>query len=281
MKPLAWGDLISGSEEKLGICFMSGRSSLLKKRKAPAARLYKPGDFLDPEHLLILDPGTLSAVCRKSRTDSAGSLQRLHDRRISFIAISDACMPPQEWIAWSEDPGFLLCVSRHDQYLLKSRLIGLLKEKVEETQIIHANLVVVDGKGILLIGEAGSGKTRCALALIRKGYGWVADDTVILKKDSSATIWGSAHPKTKGLLHLRGRGIVRISECFREVSVKDEAAIRLIVELTAFGETDQKTEPVQDTRNIMGVSIRHIKLQREAHAELIASRILELVHSHR
>jgi hypothetical protein len=46
--------------------------------------------------------------------------------------------------------------------------------------LIHAFATVKDGKALLLVGESGSGKTTTGLTLCRLGWGYLANDVVIL-----------------------------------------------------------------------------------------------------
>jgi len=46
---------------------------------------------------------------------------------------------------------------------------------------LHCSTVEKNGKGILLPGFSGSGKTTSCIALVRKGYGFLSDDRPILK----------------------------------------------------------------------------------------------------
>lgn len=51
--------------------------------------------------------------------------------------------------------------------------------------LMHAAGVAVDGRGIMLIGEGGRGKTTTALAAVQRGFNYLGDDLCILRPDSS------------------------------------------------------------------------------------------------
>ena len=72
---------------------------------------------------------------------------------------------------------------------------------------IHASCVAIGGRGVLLLGKSGVGKSDLALRLIAEGARLVADDRTIL-----FAIRGALHAKApetiKGLLEIRGVGIV-------------------------------------------------------------------------
>ena len=53
---------------------------------------------------------------------------------------------------------------------------------------LHASAVSLDGKGILIIGVSGSGKSKLALALINSGAILVSDDQVILNNHENEII---------------------------------------------------------------------------------------------
>jgi hypothetical protein len=46
--------------------------------------------------------------------------------------------------------------------------------------MVHAAGLSVAGKGLLVAGQSGAGKTTLAIALVRAGFGFLADDTVFL-----------------------------------------------------------------------------------------------------
>jgi hypothetical protein len=49
--------------------------------------------------------------------------------------------------------------------------------------MLHAAGLAVAGKGLLVAGQSGAGKTTLALALLRAGFDFLADDTVFLSRE--------------------------------------------------------------------------------------------------
>jgi hypothetical protein len=58
-------------------------------------------------------------------------------------------------------------------------------------EVFHAAAVVIDGRAVLLTGPSGAGKSSLALALRRRGAGFLADDVVAVGRRGEETI---AHP---------------------------------------------------------------------------------------
>ncbi|MDA0339107.1 MAG: HPr kinase/phosphatase C-terminal domain-containing protein [Proteobacteria bacterium] len=91
------------------------------------------------------------------------------------------------------------------------------------TATIHATCVAIDGKGVLLRGPSGSGKSDLALRLIDGGAILVADDYVVLTESGEQLLAGWPE-STRGLLEVRGVGLVR-------VPCQDIVPVSLIVDL--------------------------------------------------
>lgn len=53
---------------------------------------------------------------------------------------------------------------------------------------LHAGAVERDGHGCLIIGSSGSGKSSMAIHLVRRGWGYVADDSVALSRSSGGSL---------------------------------------------------------------------------------------------
>jgi len=92
-------------------------------------------------------------------------------------------------------------------------------------ETLHASIVAIDGRAVLISGPSGSGKSDLALRMLDRGFTLVSDDQTIIKKDG-ARLLASAPPTIAGKLEIRGLGIV-------EVERVDNIPIVLIVELTS------------------------------------------------
>ena len=84
----------------------------------------------------------------------------------------------------------------------------------------HATCVAIGGRGVLIAGPSGSGKSDLALRLIREDAKLVADDRTALSV-SGGRLMASAPAPLRGLLEVRGLGVVRLypSECAGETEV--------------------------------------------------------------
>lgn len=100
-----------------------------------------------------------------------------------------------------------------------------------ETQV-HGVFLDVYGKGVLIKGKSGIGKSEVALELIKKGHYLVADDMVILKNTDTNVLIGEAPELLQNKMEIRGIGIVDIQKMFGVTSVLVEAKLDLIINLT-------------------------------------------------
>lgn len=100
---------------------------------------------------------------------------------------------------------------------------------------VHATSVAIGDTGLLLRGPSGSGKSDLALRLIDGGARLVGDDQIELRR-VGATLWLAAPPSLKGLIEVRGLGIVRIDAC-------DGARLGLVVDLVPEAMVERLPEP--------------------------------------
>jgi serine kinase of HPr protein (carbohydrate metabolism regulator) len=98
---------------------------------------------------------------------------------------------------------------------------------------IHGNLIVIQNTGILITGNPGSGKSDLSLKLIRRGHQFVADDLVqITLNDSLNTLIGHQVKTPEFPMHLRDEGFIDVGKTYGLQSVRNQAAIHLVVHLT-------------------------------------------------
>ena len=114
-----------------------------------------------------------------------------------------------------------------------------LQQSIIDHVLIHATCVAINGKGILLLGKSGSGKSDLALRLCdQNGHGiasvakmasLVADDQVILRLMESK-VMASAPASIAGKLEIRGLGIV-LMPYLSEVQIKLIACLSNLINI--------------------------------------------------
>ncbi|WP_195759487.1 HPr kinase/phosphorylase [Spiribacter sp. 2438] len=95
---------------------------------------------------------------------------------------------------------------------------------------ITGTLVSIQGRGVLLRGAAGSGKSDTALQLIERGHPLVADDAVDLQR-LDGRLTACAPVLGRGLLFIRGIGVVDVATRYGQTAVLASAPLDLLVDL--------------------------------------------------
>lgn len=93
---------------------------------------------------------------------------------------------------------------------------------------IHASCVAIDGRGVLLAGASGAGKSDLALRLIDGGGKLVADDQVQLHVEDGRLV-ASPPSQLEGLLEIRFAGLIRLP-------FEKNVPIELVIDLVPDGE---------------------------------------------
>jgi HPr kinase/phosphorylase len=99
----------------------------------------------------------------------------------------------------------------------------------------HGVVFEYQGRGILITGASGMGKTTSALVLVKEGNYWIADDIVIVKRNQRGELIARGHAKIKNLLHTRETGIVPVKKVLNSNRIKRETALAGIIEVRRAG----------------------------------------------
>ena len=111
-----------------------------------------------------------------------------------------------------------------------------------ETGTVHASAVVMGGRGLLVTGPSGSGKSALCLSLMGRGAVLVADDRVRLWRDGDR-LMADAPASLVGLIEARVVGILR-------ADAAGPSPIDLIVDL---GLVEDQRLPPWRTREVLGL----------------------------
>lgn len=119
--------------------------------------------------------------------------------------------------------------------------------------LMHGTCVLFEGRGVLLLGPSGSGKSDMALRLIDESEAGglpaklVADDQVLVNREDGALV-ASPPPALAGLMEVRGLGIIPVENALR-------APLCLVVELKSADAIERLPEPATQVMRILGIDI--------------------------
>lgn len=121
--------------------------------------------------------------------------------------------------------------------------------------ILHASAVTVNGRGLLILGASGSGKSALAAQLIALGAQLVSDDRTEVTNINQRLI-ASPPFAIAGLIELRGLGIIKLPYC-------PQSPLCAVIDLSEPA-TDQRLPP-QRSKTIAGVALDFLPWHGAAH----------------
>jgi len=105
---------------------------------------------------------------------------------------------------------------------------------------VHACLVSINGRGILICGPPGSGKSRLVQRILQDGHQMVADDIVECNVDASGRLVGRAVLTQAGNLLVRENEILDVRERYGKQALLHAAYIDLLISL----DSEIRLEPI-------------------------------------
>lgn len=145
---------------------------------------------------------------------------------------------------------------------LMREMSAYLETRLAPMTVVHGVLTVVNGLGLLIVGDSGSGKSECGLELVNRGHMLVADDYVEVRHLPGDVLVGSSGATVKHFMEVRGLGIIDVKQVFGIRAVKDNTKIELVVRLEIDKEKAEYDRiGLEDrTTEILGVKLPEIVL---------------------
>ncbi|MCR5097155.1 MAG: HPr(Ser) kinase/phosphatase [Erysipelotrichaceae bacterium] len=141
-------------------------------------------------------------------------------------------------------------------YQLIVDIVSFLSEKLAPVDNLYGVMMNIYGRGIMITGKSGIGKSELALDLINRGHMLVADDRIDVTRVHT-NIMCTAPKLLKRMLEIRGLGIVDVTRMFGANSYLNKCQLDFVIKLVKFDErieTD-RLNPINETRNILGLDV--------------------------
>ena len=153
------------------------------------------------------------------------------------------------------------CITMQATGRVSIDLTGTLDEALAPETLIHGVFLNIYGKGVVIRGDSGIGKSEIALELVKRGHLLVADDAVELYHLGQSIV-GKAPEVLTNLLEIRGIGVIDVSKMFGISSILDKDKVDLIIQLDRWVPSREYTrvgvEENDSTEEILGVKIPKI-----------------------
>ena len=141
-------------------------------------------------------------------------------------------------------------------YQLIVDLVNFLSEELAPTDNLYGVMMNIFGKGVMVTGKSGIGKSELALDLISRGHMLVADDRVDVARVHN-DILCQAPRLLKKMLEIRGLGIVDVTKLFGANAYLNKCNLDFIIKLVKLDETVNKDRlnPVNETIDVLGLEV--------------------------
>ena len=137
-------------------------------------------------------------------------------------------------------------------------ITSYLDEQLAEETLLHGVFLSINGKGVIIKGDSGIGKSEIALDLIQRGHILIADDCVELYRIGNSIV-GRSPAVLANLLEIRGIGVIDVVKMFGVSSILDKDIVDLVVQLERWIPSKEYTRIGTETmdvyEDILGVKV--------------------------
>ncbi|HQB32172.1 MAG TPA: HPr(Ser) kinase/phosphatase [Erysipelotrichaceae bacterium] len=163
--------------------------------------------------IIMLGETEMKFIHKMSEERQREVFDHLTDEKLPMILISRDLPCPGILLEIARTKNFPIFTSYAPTSSLIMEIVAYLEEFFAPVDSVHGVLLQVYGRGVLITGESGIGKSEIALELVKKGHVLVADDRVEVFRIHNH-IHGEAAFILKNLLELRGVGVIDVAMMF-------------------------------------------------------------------
>ena len=236
------------------------RSIEIADTNRPGLELAGFFDFSQSKRLVVLGDKEIAYIATMSESKQRKSFHFITDETTPAIIITKNHDCPEILRKIAKRKNFPIFKSASPTYRLIVDIVAYLDEQLAVNDTLHGGLISIYGKGVLIRGESGMGKSEIALELIKRGHLLVADDRVDCFRIHNKII-GRAPDLLAGMLEIRGIGIINVQRMFGVSSVLPKAEVSLEVCLEKWQyDADYDRVGIEEKKydSILGVDIPKI-----------------------
>ncbi|MFI4959009.1 MAG: HPr(Ser) kinase/phosphatase [Lysobacterales bacterium] len=254
--------LYDGVHERMALRWVSGMRGESRVIEPGAAQSRRPSligylNVIYPNKIQIIGTEELNFL---DGLDSRQRWEVMHKiaahQPLALIVTKDQSVPA-DLREVAEETNVPLWISPKRGHELLTYLQYHLARMLAAKITLHGVFLEVFSIGVLITGEAGSGKSELALELISRGHRLVADDATEFTLIAPDVIDGSCPELLQDLLEVRGLGVLNVREMFGHMSVKASKYLRLVIHLKPMRDSDGNPDNTSDALTRLTGDIGH------------------------
>jgi len=219
---------------------------------------------IHPNRLQVLGIPEIAHLADLSAPAYRDTVERLFAARPAAVIFAQDIEPEPAFFELARSTGTPLLASSERDEEIVGRLQHFLTHALAERTVVHGVFLAVLGLGLLLVGDAGIGKSELALEMIARGHRLIADDSPEFARIAPETLQGSCPPLLRDFLEVRGLGVLNVRAMFGEGALQQRESLNLIVNMRSFSNEElariDRLRGSLSSRNILGVAIPEITL---------------------
>ena len=230
-------ELFDQLQEKLGLRWLAGQGGGNRSIESGDTIARRPSlagylNAVYPNKVQILGSEELAWLDSLDARLRWETIEKIVQFRPLALVISKNQSCPEDLRNAAEESATPLWVAPKRGHELLNHLSYHLARTLAPRVTLHGVFMEIYSIGVLITGEAGSGKSELALELLSRGHRLVADDAPEFTQIAPDVLDGTCPELLQDLLEVRGLGVLNVREMFGDTAVKKNKYLRLIVHLT-------------------------------------------------
>lgn len=217
-------------------------------------------DHSQARRLVILGDKEISYIHTMSEKKQRKSFDFITDKHTPAIIISKGHECPLLLKRIAKRKRFPIFLTNASTSRLIVEIVAFLDEGLATSDSLHGGLISIYDKGVLIRGDSGMGKSEIALELVKRGHQLVADDRVDCYRIHNKIV-GKSPDLLRGMLEIRGIGIINVQRMFGIASIIPKAEVNLEISLVKWEDNaDYDRVGIEEKKydSILGVDIPKI-----------------------
>ncbi|MCR4854992.1 MAG: HPr(Ser) kinase/phosphatase [Erysipelotrichaceae bacterium] len=249
-------------KEQLGLEQLTGNDDSLN-RWAIAPDINRPGLELsgylesnDLKRVVILGTKEHEYMSKFDYNTQRARFEIITDSYTPCIILSGEFTPMASLTDLANAKNFPIFRYEGQTYQLIVDLVSFLSEKLAPTDSLYGVMMNIYGRGIMITGKSGIGKSELALDLINRGHMLVADDRVDVRRVHKSIIC-EAPAILKRMLEIRGIGIVDVTRMFGANAYLNRCQLDFVIKLVKYDENmeNDRLNPINENYDVLGLEV--------------------------